>query len=163
MLRSKYRKRRNKKGGRSFMEAFAQGSGDLQQMAKNTAAQVQQKAGEAQRQAQVFRQAHEQELTKTGMDAGFKNPFKKKEDPFERSLENFTPGQKETTNPLFFRGQRARDMTYTTGMKKFKAATGQMGGKRKKRKTRKKRKMRKRKTRKQRKMKKRKTRRKRRR
>ena len=33
MLRSKYRKRRNKKGGRSFMEAFAQGSGDLKNYA----------------------------------------------------------------------------------------------------------------------------------
>tara|TARA_Y100001980_G_C14510884_1_gene286350 strand:- start:901 stop:1338 length:438 start_codon:yes stop_codon:yes gene_type:complete len=145
------------------MAKFGRGMNDVKKIAEKATAEVKKRADDVDRAAKDFENARQGAITKTGMDAGFKNPFKKKEDPFERSLENFTPGQKETTNPLFFRGQRARDMTYTTGMKKFKAATGQMGGKRKKRKTRKKRKMRKRKTRKQRKMKKRKTRRKRRR
>ena len=166
MLRSKYRKRRNKKGGRSFMEAFAQGSGDLKNMAKKTTFEVQQKVGEAQRQAEVFRRAHEQELTKTGMDAGAFNPFKKKEDPFKRNPKIL--GQSITLNPLNTAVQREknrRKMAYTNEAKRLDGViTGTYtGGKRKKRKTRKKRKMRKRKTRKRRKMRKRKTRRKRRR
>merc|ERR1711862_192825 len=121
------------------MEAFAQGSGDLKNMAKKTTFEVQQKVGEAQRQAEVFRRAHEQELTKTGMDAGAFNPFKKKEDPFKRSLQKFTPGQSETLNPFNISNMREanqRQMKYSNEKKRLDGViTGTYkGGKRKKRK-----------------------------
>jgi len=149
MLRSKYRKRRNKKGGRSFMEAFAQGSGDLQNYASQAGEGLKTGVTKTRQGFNDFENARQGAVTKTGMDAGF-NPFKKKEDPFERSPEN--PGQSETLNPLNTAVQRAanqREMEYS---KKYLEGLNypgyKAGGKRKKRKTHKKRKMRKRKTRK---------------
>ena len=175
MLRSKYRKRRNKKGGflasnpsnESFMAKFGRGMNDVKKIAEKATAEVKKRADDVDRAAKDFENARQGAITKTGMDAGY-NPFKKKEDPFKRSLQKFTPGQSETLNPFNISNMREanqRQMKYSNEKKRLDGViTGTYkGGKRKKRKTRKKRKMRKRKTRKQRKMKKRKTRRKRRR
>ena len=98
MLRSKYRKRRNKKGGRSFMEAFAQGSGDLKNYASKAGEGIKTGVQKTRQGFNDFENARQGAISKTGMDAGY-NPFKKR-DPFERSLKKFTPGQSETLNPL---------------------------------------------------------------
>ena len=152
MLRSKYRKRRNKKGGRSFMEAFAQGSGDLKNYASQAGEGLKTGVQKTRQGFNDFENARQGAITKTGMDAGAFNPFKKR-DPFERSLKKFTPGQSETLNPLNpgnMRRENQRKMAYSNEAKRLKGViTGTYtGGKRKKRKTHKKRKMRKRKTRK---------------
>ena len=87
MLRSKYRKRRNKKGGRSFMEAFAQGSGDLKNYANQAGDKLNRAALKTRQNLTVFENARQGAITKTGMDAGafhLKTPLKegKTLDPF---------------------------------------------------------------------------------
>ena len=146
------------------MEAFAQGSGDLKNYANQAGDKLNRAALKTRHNLTVFENARQGAITKTGMDAGFKNPFKKKEDPFKRVIFE----QSETLNPLSPAVRRAanrRQMAYSNEAKRLQGViTGTYkGGKRKKRKTHKKRKMKKRKTRKQRKRKKRKTHRKRRR
>ena len=176
MLRSKYRKRRNKKGGflasnppnESFMDKFVRGSGDLKELTKQGVEGVKTGVTKTTEGFNTFNRARKDAITKTGMDAGAFNPFKKKPDPFKRNPKKIIFGQSETINPFNISNMREanqRQMKYSNEKKRLDGViTGTYkGGKRKKRKTRKKRKMRKRKTRKQRKMKKRKTRRKRRR
>ena len=168
MLRSKYRKRRNKKGGRSFLQALEEGSNDLKNYASQAGEGLKTGVEKTRQGFNEFENARQGAITKTGMDAGAFNPFKKKPDPFKRNPKKIIFGQSETINPFNISNMREanqRQMKYSNEKKRLDGViTGTYkGGKRKKRKTRKKRKMRKRKTRKQRKMKKRKTRRKRRR
>ena len=164
MLRSKYRKRRNKKGGRSFMEAFAQGSGDLKNYANQAGDKLNRAALKTRHNLTVFENARQGAITKTGMDAGFKNPFKKKKTLLKGSYLNKAK-LSIPLSPAVRRAANRRQMAYSNEAKRLQGViTGTYkGGKRKKRKTHKKRKMKKRKTRKQRKRKKRKTHRKRRR
>jgi len=134
------------------MEAFAQGSGDLKNYASKASEGLKTGVEKTRRGFNDFENARQGAITKTGMDAGAFNPFKKR-DPFERSLQKFTPGQSETLNPLNpgnMREANHRQMAYSNEAKRLKGViTGTYkGGKRKKRKTHKKRKMKKRKTRK---------------
>ena len=107
MLRSKYRKRRNKKGGRSFLQALEEGSNDLKNYASQAGEGLKTGVEKTRQGFNEFENARQGAITKTGMDAGAFNPFKKKPDPFKRSLQKFTPGQSETLNPFNISNMRA--------------------------------------------------------
>ena len=145
MLRSKYRKRRNKKGGfsasnppnESFMAKFVRGSGDLKNYADQGVQNLKTGVQKTRQGFNDFENARQGAITKTGMDAGAFNPFKKKRDPFERSLKEFTPGQSETLNPFNTSNMREanqRKMAYSNEAKRLKGVitATYKGGKRKK-------------------------------
>ena len=157
MLRRQYKKRRNKKGGRSFFDAFSQGTSQIKSAAEKAKDKGMEAAANTRQGFADFEASRQANVR--SMVAGELNLLKiRSKDPFARSGKPI--GQREVLNPLNPQVQTealSRQSAYDTAMVDFKKKTHQIAGrrktkkrriKRKKKKTKRKKRRRKRKTKK---------------